>query len=45
MANNRGVVCIGMNNCKKAKRNSVGRLMCMSNVNDKCFSKDGPQPK
>ena len=37
--------CIGMDNCQKAKRNSVGRLMCMSHTNGQCSSKAGPIPK
>ena len=45
MGNNDKPVCIGMDNCNKAKRNSVGRLMCMSHTNGLCFSKLGPQPK
>lgn len=45
MANNKGVPCIGMNNCKIPKRNSIGALMCMSSNNDKCLRKDGPVPK
>jgi hypothetical protein len=39
--------CIGLDNCLKARRNSVGRLMCMSlnNSSNACLSKVGPQPK
>jgi len=40
-------VCIGLNNCLKAKRNSVGTLMCMSQNKNSgtCLSKTGPEPK
>jgi hypothetical protein len=37
--------CIGMDNCMKAKRNSVGTLMCMSYTNGSCSSKTGPVRK
>jgi hypothetical protein len=37
--------CIGINNCQKGRRNSVGTLMCMSYTNGKCSSKTGPMPK
>ena len=39
------VACIGLSKCQRAKRNSVGTLMCMSFNNEKCLKKEGPLPK
>jgi hypothetical protein len=45
MGNNSGVPCIGLNNCQRAKRNSVGAFMCMSLSGNRCLRKEGPVPK